>query len=117
MNYEDLSMNYEDFLSLVSHQDQPVLLLEGTRQLPDADKPKLTAFARQLAVALPQARFRTGNAAGSDEAFAAGVGEIDPQRLEYILPHRTMRERKRIKVSPSLSLDDISESLRGGFTC
>ena len=104
-------MKYEDFLSLVSHYAQPVILLEGTRQLPDLDKPKLTAFARQLAVAFPQARFRTGNASGSDEAFAAGVADVAPQRLEYVLPHDTMRERSRNKISSFLSLDDVSESV------
>ncbi len=104
-------MKYEDFLNLVARHDVPVILLEGTRQLPDEDKPKLTSFARQLAIAFPQARFRTGNASGSDEAFAAGVAEIDPLRLEYVLPHRTMRQRSRNQLSSFLSLDDVSAGL------
>jgi len=104
-------MKYEEFLGLVSRYVEPVILLEGTRQLPDCDKPKLVAFACQLAAAFPHARFRTGNASGSDEAFAAGISEVDPQRLEYVLPHDTMRERSRNKVSATLSLGDVSEVL------
>lgn len=104
-------MNYEAFLSLVSDHPQAVILLEGTRQLPEADKPHLTAFARQLAVVCPQARFRTGNASGSDEAFAMGIVEVDAERLEYVLPHKTMREQSRHKTSPSVSLDEVSNAV------
>lgn len=105
-------MDYNDFSNLVSTHAQPVILLDGTRQLPDSDQPKLIAFARQLALAFPGARFRTGNASGSDEAFAVGIAEVDPQRLEYVLPHRTMRQRSRNKVSPSLSLDEVSDAMQ-----
>ena len=105
-------MNYEDFVGFVSSHAQPIILLEGTRQLPESDQPKLVAFARKLAIAFPYARFRTGNASGSDEAFAAGITQVDPQRLEYVLPHRTMRERSRNKISPSLALDEVSDGMQ-----
>ncbi len=103
-------MKYEDFLRLVSSHAQPVILLEGTRQLPASHRSDLVAFARQLAIAFPQARFRTGNASGSDEAFAAGIIEIDPPRLEYVLPHGTMRASSRDTRCASLSLHHVSES-------
>jgi hypothetical protein len=105
-------MDYKCFSNLVSTHARPIILLEGTRQLPDFDQPKLVAFARQLATKFPHAYFRTGNASGSDEAFAAGIMDVDPQRLEYVLPYRTMRQRSRHKVSPSLSLDEVSDVMQ-----
>ena len=102
-------MSLEVFSGLVAGYARPVILLEGTRALPECDEPRLVAFARQLASLFPHARFRTGNASGSDEAFAEGVCSVDAHRLEYILPHQSMRASSRNKLSPSLSLDEIGE--------
>jgi len=100
-------MIWKEFTSIITPQEQPVILLEGTRSLPDRDAPLLTAFARKLALAFPRAIFRSGNAAGADDAFASGILSVDPQRLQYILP--TKRSRKKF-LSPSaitLSLEEL----------
>lgn len=66
-------VNFEQFQQLMLSHKNPVVLLEGTRDLPDSDRPKLVALAQFLATQFPHVVFRTGNASGSDEAFAAGV--------------------------------------------
>lgn len=101
-------MKYAHFLATLRRVACPVILLEGTRQLPDADRPRLIVLARRLAEILPQARFRTGNAQGTDEAFAEGVSHVDPQRLEYVLPYRTLRQQQRHPAAPYVALDMLT---------
>lgn len=101
-------MNYADLSKLLAGADSPVVLLEGTRELPAVQAPYLTALAAHLARAFPQARFRTGNAKGSDEAFAAGVASVDATRLEFVLPYASHRSRQRPAESPATAIDDIS---------
>lgn len=48
-----------------------------------------------LATRFPTLRFRSGNATGADEAFAAGVIDVAPERLEIIAPYATHRARSR----------------------
>lgn len=47
-------MKYEQFNSLVAESSCPVVLIEGTRKLPEEDVSVLTAFARWLAVEYPR---------------------------------------------------------------
>jgi hypothetical protein len=101
------SMTYETFFQLLTSTESPVVLLEGTRALPDADAPKLTALATRLARAFPAVRFRTGNATGSDEAFAAGVACVDPTRIEYVLPYAGHGKGRRAVDSPATGLDEL----------
>ncbi|MFM7604506.1 MAG: hypothetical protein ACKO8Z_04830, partial [Prosthecobacter sp.] len=73
----------------------PVILLEGTRRVPEAQRPLLSRFARQLAETLPHAIFRSGNAEGSDDAFAQGVAAVDAHRLQLVLPTPGMGRQRR----------------------
>ena len=98
-----------DFLYAVERAKYPIILLEGTRNLSAEDKPKLVYFAQYLACLLPQARFRTGDAPGTDEAFAEGISNVDPDRLEYVLPYGTHRKRKVAVGSHLYSLDTIPD--------
>lgn len=101
-------MTYPEFSDLLSNTAAPVVLLEGTRELPAAAAPYLTALATHLARSFPQARFRTGNAKGSDEAFAAGVASVDPTRLEFVLPYAGHRSKQRPAESPSTDMDRVT---------
>lgn len=103
-------MNYADFSSLLSKTDSPVVLLEGTRELPTGQAPALSAVAAHLARAFPCVRFRTGNAKGSDEAFAAGVARVGASRIEFVLPYAGHRSNQRPAESPTTALDDISSA-------
>jgi hypothetical protein len=66
-------MTYKEYLDTLTPLSKEIILLEGTRKLMDGDAPKLTALAQQLAAQYPKCIFRTGNATGSDEAFAKGM--------------------------------------------
>lgn len=99
------------FTKLLHETPAAVVLLEGTRDLPLEDAPRLTAFANRLAQEFPTVTFRTGNAPGTDEAFAQGVCLVDPKRLEYIVPHASHRRKMRHPDARSISLDELNESL------
>jgi hypothetical protein len=100
-------MTFPDFTRLLTSAPSSVVLLEGTRELPPAGPPQLTRLAAHLALSFPFARFRTGNAKGSDEAFAAGVTSVDPSRLEFVLPYATHGSNRRPAASDSIAIDDI----------
>jgi hypothetical protein len=75
----------------LQEHERPIVLLEGTRDLPDANRPQLVVLAALLAREFPKAIFRTGSANGWDEAFAHGVAQVDAARLEYAVPYATHR--------------------------
>ena len=100
-------MTREEFQVILSKAERPVMLLEGTRELPEEDAAKLEAVGRWLAEAYPQARFRTGNAEGSDAAFASGVAAVDPARLEYVLPYGGHRKKALATHSYQFTLTDL----------
>lgn len=102
-------MTFNDFVKIASQIKNPVILLEGTRKINQSNYEDLMKLSRELAGAFPEAVFRTGNAVGTDEAFAKGVNEVQPKRLQYILPYKTMGKKRIHKDSYVLSLDDISE--------
>ena len=85
----------------------PVVLLEGTRQLPDVERPSLIALARRLATVLPATIFRTGNATGADTAFAEGVVAVDAKRLQYVLPNAGMGRQRRQTDSLAVALGAV----------
>jgi len=103
---------FTEFNALVTELPQPVILLEGTREVPDDVLPKLTRFATWIATKYPHAIVRSGNAKGSDEAFAAGVTAVDPGRLELLLPvagHRSKFNPTEYPVR-SVGLDQLSKA-------
>ena len=85
----------------------PVVLLEGTRALPLAEEECLAALGAILARRFPEAVFRTGNAEGSDSAFARGVASVDAARIEYILPRPGMGRRRKHAGSRSMDLNAL----------
>jgi len=102
-------MNFQKFTRIVEDNPQSVILLEGMRALLDSDKDKLVTLARLLTEQFPDAKFRTGNASGTDEAFAKGVAEADPSRLEYILSYAGHRTKNMEAGSQCISLKDVPE--------
>lgn len=103
-------ITYSEYNSLVTGLPRPIILLEGTRQVPESDLPALTAFARWLAMRYPHAVFRSGNAAGSDTAFADGVKAVDPGRLELILPVTNHRRPLSAYPERTVALDQVSKA-------
>lgn len=93
--------------SLLAQQTAPVILLEGTRQVPHDQRTHLTSIGRSLAETFPQAIFRSGNAPGADEAFAAGVATVPGAKLELVLPTPGMGRSRRPASATCLALDDL----------
>ncbi len=108
-------IQYETFINYIMGIPQPVVLLEGTREVPKEDISKLTAFARWLAGACPDAIFRSGNAKGSDEAFAEGVRSVAPDRLELMLPVSGHRKKNQplLYAERRVGLDQVSKAAEG----
>ncbi len=103
--------SFETFHAVVSQHPRPVILIEGTRDVPEQDYPKLVAFACGLAKRYPHAVFRTGNAKGADAAFAEGVGSVDRSRLEYVVPYEGHRRKQMAEGSRSVALNQVTPLL------
>ena len=87
-------MTLQEFRNLVVG-DAPVVLLEGRRAISPQDASLARGFANRLAREFVRLRFRSGNAEGSDEAFSAGVAEVDASRLQVIAPYASHRKKVR----------------------
>jgi len=88
-------MHFDDFAALLSTASDPVILIEGRRSIPETCARSAQRVASLLARHFPQLRFRSGNATGTDEAFAAGIIATAPERLEIIAPYASHRQRDR----------------------
>lgn len=97
------------FLAKAQKIKRPVILLEGTRKVPDQDNQRLRALAMTLASSLPEALFRSGNAQGADSFFFQGLEGQNPERLEYILPYPGSG-KKRIRAGARVfALEDLNQ--------
>lgn len=99
-------MELEEFIKTYD-QTGTIILLEGKRNVKDADKSKLEAFGKMLAEKLPNVAFRSGNADGSDLFFSKGVAKIAPERLQVVTPYEGHRTKQNYAEN-TLSLDSIN---------
>ena len=74
---------FEDIVATARH---PVVLLEGSRDVPLDVQRRMEALADRLMRTFPKVIARSGNAEGSDQAWARGVNAVDPKRLQLVLP-------------------------------
>lgn len=88
-------MHFEAFSTLIVSSVDPVILIEGRRSIPDDAAQFARRTSSMLASRFPRLRFRSGNASGADQAFAAGVIDVAPERLEIIAPYATHRAKGR----------------------
>ena len=70
-------MNFKQFTKLAESSENPVILLEGSRNVAEKDAESLTNLAVKLSKRFPQALFRSGGAVGSDDLFAQGVLQVN----------------------------------------
>ena len=93
----------------IEELDKPnsIVLLEGKRNVLEADKEKLIALGRLLASKTKRILFRSGNADGSDQLFSDGVTSVDNKRLQVITPYSGHR-KKTNKAFDTISLEDIN---------
>lgn len=89
--------------------DKPgsIVLLEGKRDVLEADKEKLMAIGKLLATKTNFMTFRSGNASGSDQLFSEGVASVNPKRLQVITPYSGHRKKSNLAYE-TFSLDDIN---------
>jgi hypothetical protein len=99
-------MTFNEFVEK-HDKEGAIILLEGKREVLEADKAKLTALGRLLATHTRHMQFRSGNAEGADQLFSAGVAEIDHTRLHVITPYSTHRKKTNLAFE-SISLDDVN---------
>lgn len=98
-------MLFKEFKELIDFK-YSVVLLEGKRKVHPFDQPRLTELGEVLCKELKYVKFRSGNADGADYWFCKGVANIDPKRLELILPYSA--HRKKYLLSENIySLDKI----------
>jgi hypothetical protein len=103
----------EDLQAVLAESPRPVLLVEGIRALPDADRPLVVRAGQFLARRLPGAAFRSGNAVGTDAAFSLGVTAVDPRRMEYVITHPGMGRNRRHPGGRSVALEQVPKVADG----
>jgi len=103
-------MTLDDFITRVKSQKRPVVLLEGTRNVPVKDRDQLVRLGESLAFLLPEVVFRSGNAQGADEAFSSGVCRRRASGLQYVVPYLSHRMKTRDKAAGVVSLDQVPDS-------
>jgi len=86
---------FSDFAERITQSEAPVILIEGRRSILESGAESARRLAAMLAKQFPTLRFRSGNATGSDQAFASGVIDVAPERLEIIAPYASHRARGR----------------------
>jgi len=81
-----LRRGYAMFEHLITTARHPVVLLEGSRDVPVDVRKRMESLAARLMQTFPKLVARSGNAEGSDQAWARGVNAVDPKRLQLVLP-------------------------------
>ena len=112
MNYETHPLTLSDLKDCLSQSSSPVVLLEGTRKVPEKDQARLTELGAFLAKDFPNALFRSGNADGSDTLFARGVESVDPTRMQVVTPtagHRKKNLHPENYVVPLSAVSTVNE--------
>lgn len=99
-------MTINDFISKYDFPGS-IVLLEGKRDVIDADQKSLTELGMKLASSTEFMLFRSGNAAGADHFFSEGVFQTAPDRLQVITPYTSHRNRGKAEYN-SLPLDDVN---------
>jgi len=101
-------MKKEELDAYLNSRDAPVILLEGRRSMPEDIQQSASTLGTWLAENYPHARFRSGNATGSDEAFSSGVIAHDPKRLEIFAPTKSHRKKERHPEVKYISPTDLT---------
>jgi hypothetical protein len=101
------SMTYSEFHATIQAQPDSIVLLEGRRSIPPDGIRQATALAQRLASEFPQLRFRSGNAAGTDETFSVSVAQVDPSRLQVVVPYPSHRKSARVLGASYTSLEEL----------
>jgi len=100
-----MTLTFKEFIKQFDKEDA-IVLLEGKRKVPVAEREKLSALGKLLMQNTEKMIFRSGNAGGSDQLFFEGAASIDHTRLQVIVPYPTHRKKTNTAYE-TISLDDI----------
>lgn len=101
-------MTLQEFISS-NDKENAIILLEGKREVLEADKEKLEVLGRLLAMNTSKMIFRSGNASGADLFFSRGVITVDSARMQVITPYSGHRQKTN-QANQTYSLTDIDLS-------
>jgi hypothetical protein len=101
-----LLMTLREFIDTYDREGV-IVLLEGKRNVKEADQPKLKALGTLLASNTFHMTFRSGNAEGADQLFSEGVVMVDHTRLQVIVPYTGHRQKTNY-AHETISLSDIN---------
>lgn len=105
-----------DLDALIGNTENPVILVEGIRALPEEHIETVKARGSLIASRYPKAFLRTGNAPGTDAAFAEGVARVAPDRLQVVLPYTGHRKKYLFSGSSAYALDGLSKAAEDRIT-
>ena len=103
-------MKAHEFINTMNDKERPIILVEGIRALPEEDRSVVIFCGAWLAKNFPHAIFRTGNADGTDSAFAEGIAMVDPTRLQYVLPYAGHKKKNIVPGASNCALTEMSEA-------
>ena len=103
-------MNLNRLNDIIVSTKNPVILLEGTRKINDDQFLLLSKFGEFIARKFPNCHFRSGNASGSDDAFAQGVRRVAPNRMQIVLPKMDSGKSRLHNRDYVLALEDVSQA-------
>lgn len=102
--------NLNRFNDIIVSIKDPVILLEGTRKINNDQFLLLSKFGEFIARKFPNCHFRSGNASGSDDAFAQGVRKVAPDRMQIVLPKMDSGKSRLQNRDYVLALEDVSQA-------
>lgn len=105
-----MANNLNRFNDIIVSIKNPVILLEGTRKINDDQFLLLSKFGEFIARKFPNCHFRSGNASGSDDAFAQGVRKVAPNRMQIVLPKMDSGKSRLHNRDYVLALEDVSQA-------
>lgn len=105
-----LCRGFARFQEIISAAKSPVMLLEGSRNVPVEVALKMQSLAAHLMKTFPALIARSGNAEGSDHAWARGVNQVAPERLQLVLPVPNYRAKSIEPDNETLALGEAAPS-------
>lgn len=100
---------FEGVIVWLKQYDRPCIALEGSREVPEDVALLMEQVARRLVAAVPNLIVRSGNAEGSDLAWAKGVNAVNPERLELFVPQTKPPKRNIVAGNRVVTLTDVAE--------
>ena len=92
---------------IIDNKTQPVILLEGKRNVLDFDKERLFKIGKYFAENFPNAIFRSGNADGSDNLFIQGVASVIDSKIELIVPYKGHKKQNIPTTAKVVCLNEL----------